>query len=46
VTARRTGLFNEALAGFYRTTEAVARDRAARAETTATPAQATEGGSP
>jgi pimeloyl-ACP methyl ester carboxylesterase len=46
VTARRPGLFNEALAGFYRATEAVARERAARAEKTATPVPATEGGSP
>jgi pimeloyl-ACP methyl ester carboxylesterase len=45
VTARRPGLFNEALAGFYRSTEAVARERAARAETTASPVPATEGGS-
>ena len=31
VMARRPGLFNEALAGFYRTTEAVARERASSA---------------
>jgi pimeloyl-ACP methyl ester carboxylesterase len=44
-TARRPGLFNEALGGFYRATEAIARDRAERAETTATPVPAPEGGS-
>ena len=32
VMARRPGLFNEALGGFYRSTEAAARLRAARAE--------------
>jgi len=47
VTARRPALFNEALGGFYRSTEAEARLRAARAErperaTGALPA--TEGG--
>jgi pimeloyl-ACP methyl ester carboxylesterase len=44
VTARRPGLFNEALGSFYRATEAVARARAERAETTATPVSAPEGG--
>jgi pimeloyl-ACP methyl ester carboxylesterase len=44
-TARRPGLFNEALGGFYRATEAIARDRAELAETTATPVPAPEGGS-
>jgi len=34
VTAQRPGLFNNALAGFYRETEAVARARAARATKT------------
>jgi pimeloyl-ACP methyl ester carboxylesterase len=38
VMVRRPGLFNEALAGFYRATEAVARQRADRAE--AMPAEA------
>ena len=33
VMSRRPGLFNEAMAGFYRATEAHARDRAARVET-------------
>lgn len=37
VTSRKPGLFNEALAGFYRATEQVARERAARAETAGTP---------
>jgi pimeloyl-ACP methyl ester carboxylesterase len=32
VTARRPGLFNEAIGGFYRSTEAVATARAGRAE--------------
>lgn len=35
--SRRPGLFNEAMAGFYRATEQVARDRAARAATAGTP---------
>ncbi|MEO5705136.1 MAG: alpha/beta hydrolase, partial [Candidatus Limnocylindrales bacterium] len=35
VMARRPGLFNEAMAGFYRATEEVARQRAARVETRA-----------
>jgi pimeloyl-ACP methyl ester carboxylesterase len=40
VMSRKPGLFNEALAGFYRATEAVARERAARAERPATPPDA------
>ena len=32
VMSRKPGLFNEALAGFYRSTETIARDRATRAE--------------
>jgi pimeloyl-ACP methyl ester carboxylesterase len=32
VMSRKPGLFNEALAGFYRSTEAIARQRAQRAE--------------
>jgi pimeloyl-ACP methyl ester carboxylesterase len=40
VMYRKPGLFNEALAGFYRATEAVARERAARAERPATPPDA------
>ena len=38
VMARRPGLFNEAMAGFYRATETVARERAERAETVGVPA--------
>ena len=37
VMSRRPGLFNEAISGFYRATEQVARERAARAETVGTP---------
>jgi pimeloyl-ACP methyl ester carboxylesterase len=37
VTVRRPGLFNEALAGFYRSTEAVARRRAEAADRRAAP---------
>ena len=37
VMSRKPGLFNEAIAGFYRATETVARERAARAETAGTP---------
>jgi pimeloyl-ACP methyl ester carboxylesterase len=37
VTARRPGLFNEAMAGFYRSTEAIARERAARVEIVGVP---------
>ena len=44
VMARRPALFNEALGGFYRATEAEARRRGARAETAGTPVPATEGG--
>ncbi len=41
VMARRPALFNEALGGFYRATEAVARLRADRAETAGNPVPAT-----
>jgi pimeloyl-ACP methyl ester carboxylesterase len=37
VMARRPGLFNEAIAGFYRATETIARQRAERVESAATP---------
>lgn len=37
VMARRPGLFNEAMAGFYRSTEEVARKRAARTEAAGLP---------
>ncbi len=37
VPARRPGLFNEAVSGFYRRTEAAARSRAAAAETIGSP---------
>jgi pimeloyl-ACP methyl ester carboxylesterase len=37
VPARRPGLFNEALSGFYRATEVEARERAARVETAGVP---------
>ena len=37
VMARRPGLFNEAIAGFYRATEETARARAARVETVGVP---------
>jgi pimeloyl-ACP methyl ester carboxylesterase len=37
VMARRPGLFNEAIAGFYRSTEETARKRAERAETAGAP---------
>ena len=37
VMARRPGLFNEAMAGFYRATEEIARERAARIETVGVP---------
>lgn len=50
VMARRPALFNEALGGFYRATEAEARLRADRAETAGRPAPATvpptQGGQP
>lgn len=44
VMSRRPGLFNEAIAGFYRSTEAVARQRAARLEDRAVPVAPVEGG--
>lgn len=47
VMARRPGLFNEAISGFYRSTENVARERAARLEAggvPGTPAAPAEGG--
>jgi pimeloyl-ACP methyl ester carboxylesterase len=44
VMARRPGLFNEAIAGFYRSTETVARQRAARLEGRAVPVTPAEGG--
>jgi len=37
VMARRPGLFNEAMAGFYRSTEEIARKRAALVETVGVP---------
>jgi pimeloyl-ACP methyl ester carboxylesterase len=37
VMSRRPGLFNEAMAGFYRATETVARERADRVETVGVP---------
>ena len=40
VMSRRPGLFNEAMSGFYRATESIARDRAARVETVGVPGQA------
>jgi pimeloyl-ACP methyl ester carboxylesterase len=43
VMARRPGLFNEAMSGFYRSTESIARERAARVETVGIPGQ---GGNP
>jgi pimeloyl-ACP methyl ester carboxylesterase len=50
VMAHRPALFNEALGGFYRATEAAARLRADRAETAGTPVPGTvpttEGGQP
>lgn len=45
VMARRPGLFNEALAGFYRSTEEIARKRAALVDSVGVPAQP-PGGSP
>ena len=39
VMARRPGLFNEAMAGFYRSTEEIARKRAALVETVGVPGQ-------
>ncbi len=47
VMSRRPGLFNEAMAGFYRATEKVARARAAHAEAGGIPQFASQpGGSP
>jgi pimeloyl-ACP methyl ester carboxylesterase len=46
VMARRPGLFNEALAGFYRSTEATARERAAAAPTPGDDAERSLGGAP
>lgn len=43
VMSRRPGLFNEAMAGFYRATESIATERAARVETAG--ASAANGGS-
>ena len=40
VMSRRPGLFNEAMSGFYRSTEAIARERAERVETVGIPGQA------
>ena len=40
VMSRRPALFNEAIAGFYRATEAAARDRAAKAEVAGVPRSA------
>jgi pimeloyl-ACP methyl ester carboxylesterase len=37
VMSRKPGLFNEAIGGFYRSTEAIARERAARVETVGIP---------
>lgn len=37
VMSRRPGLFNEAMSGFYRTTESIARGRAERVETVGVP---------
>lgn len=37
VMSRRPGLFNEAMSGFYRATESIARERAARVETAGVP---------
>jgi len=47
VMARRPGLFNEATSGFYRSTEAEARERAARVERKSTAMAGTApGGTP
>jgi pimeloyl-ACP methyl ester carboxylesterase len=40
VMSRRPGLFNEAMSGFYRATEKIARDRAAKVETVGVPGHA------
>lgn len=45
VMSRRPGLFNEAMSGFYRSTEEVARQRAARLEARADIEASAEGGS-
>jgi pimeloyl-ACP methyl ester carboxylesterase len=45
VMSRQPGLFNEAISAFYRATEAEARQRGARVETSGIPAPATQGGS-
>jgi pimeloyl-ACP methyl ester carboxylesterase len=39
VMSRRPGLFNEAMSGFYRSTEVIARQRAERVETVGAPGQ-------
>ena len=44
VMSRRPGLFNEAMAGFYRATEAMARTRAEKVETVGVPAHHDEHG--
>jgi pimeloyl-ACP methyl ester carboxylesterase len=44
VMSRKPGLFNEALGGFYRATESVALERAARAERPGVPTTAATGG--
>jgi hypothetical protein len=44
VMSRRPGLFNEAMAGFYRATEKVARVRAAQAESGGIPQIASQHG--
>ena len=44
VMSRKPGLFNEAISGFYRGTEAIARQRAALVETVGVPVARTEGG--
>ncbi|MEO8272992.1 MAG: alpha/beta hydrolase [Chloroflexota bacterium] len=44
VMSRRPGLFNEAMSGFYRTTEDLARARAARLEARAASSVTAEGG--
>jgi len=46
VMSRRPGLFNEAISGFYRSTEAQARARAERAAPAAPVTRSTEGGLP
>ena len=46
VMSRRPGLFNEAMSGFYRATEAIARERAARVETAGVPTHHDDHGGP